>query len=181
MSEDHPFVEELPENEPRDYTKFLWLGVAVLVVVMLVALALSGRKDPTRSQVRAKHILVGFRTGDAADRSRALDLITDLREDIVNGADFGRIADDYSDDPGSAARGGDLGYHERGVFDPPFEAFVWSAPIGELSPVIEGSFGFHIIEVIDRHVSALDRYEEEVEEKALQRLKEQNSGGAATE
>lgn len=179
MSEDHPFVEKLPDDEPRDYTKFLWIGVAVLVIIMLIAIAMSGRRDPTRSQVRARHILVQYVTGDAADRARALDLITGIRQDLVDGADFGSLARDYSDDPGSAARGGDLGYHKRGIFDPPFEAFVWSAPIGELSDVIEGTFGFHVIEVLDRHVSEVDRYEQEVEEKALERLREQNSGAGS--
>ncbi|MBZ0232969.1 MAG: peptidyl-prolyl cis-trans isomerase [Deltaproteobacteria bacterium] len=90
-------------------------------------------------------------------RARARELIRELRERIVNGEDFGAIAEEYSNDPGSASRGGDLGYLHKGELVKEMEEFAWEAPIGELSDVIQTTYGFHIAIVNDRHISDIDR------------------------
>lgn len=165
------------EEEPKDYTKRIWVGVVVLVSIMVAALWYIGRPNPNISMVRAKHILIAFSANDAADRARALDLISEIRERLLKGERFETLARRYSDDPGSRARGGDLNFLPKGSFAAEFEQYVWSAPIGQLSDIVATSFGFHLIVVTDRHLTDADRYEMELDERAREAL-EQRSGTA---
>lgn len=165
-------------EEPRDRTRYIWIGVAVLFCIMVGALWYIGRPDPKVSTVRARHILIQFVKNDATDRARALELISSLRERIVRGASFSSVAREYSNDPGSAARGGDLGYYPKGTFEPEFEEYVWNAPIGELSEVIETTHGFHLIRVEHRHLSKADEYEQELEQRAREELERRNASPA---
>lgn len=75
----------------------------------------------------------------------------DLLKRIKNGEDFAALASAYSDDPGSAEQGGDLGFVNRGEMDVDFEAaaFALKNP-NEVSDVVESSFGYHIIQLIER-------------------------------
>lgn len=162
-------------NEPKDRTKLLWIGILLLFVCMAAGLWFSGRPSPNASQVRARHILITFKAGDAADRARALELITSLRERLLAGEDFATLAQNYSGDPGSASHGGDLGYAERGLYSGNFDDYCWSAPVGQISDVIVTEHGFHIIQVTDRFISSADRYEQELEERAKQALPAEKS------
>lgn len=73
-----------------------------------------------------------------------------ILDSIKNGASFEEMAKKYSEDPGSKAQGGDLGFVKRGVFYPEFEAAAFSLAEGEISGVIESPVGFHIIELLER-------------------------------
>lgn len=73
-----------------------------------------------------------------------------IRQRIVKGENFRSLAALYSQDPGSARKGGELGYGSRGEWTSEFESMAFSLPVGELSPVFESQFGFHILEVLDR-------------------------------
>lgn len=85
------------------------------------------------------------------ERTKALKTILDVRKRIVeDGEDFGQLAGKYSDDPGSGAQGGNLGFAERGTFVPEFEATAYSLDKGEISEPIETEFGFHILQLIER-------------------------------
>jgi len=64
--------------------------------------------------------------------------------------DFGTLARLYSEDPGSALEGGDLGFFDRSVMTKDFTAMAFKLKAGELSPVFETEFGFHILQVIER-------------------------------
>jgi parvulin-like peptidyl-prolyl isomerase len=86
----------------------------------------------------ARHILV--ETAEEADEVYRL-----LTEE---GVDFAELAEERSQDPGSAANGGELGARERGVFVPEFDAAVWSAELDVVLEPVESQFGFHVIEVI---------------------------------
>ncbi|MEZ4657259.1 MAG: peptidylprolyl isomerase [Caldilineaceae bacterium] len=84
-------------------------------------------------------------------REETLAEITDLRKRIVDdGEDFGEIAKEYSDDPGSGAQGGDLGWFGHGAMVAPFEEAAFSLPIGEVSEPISTTFGYHLIEVLEK-------------------------------
>jgi len=97
--------------------------------------------------VRARHILINTNDGDdASAQARAAELAGELRE----GADFAALAREHSDDPGSAARGGDLGWFNRGAMVGPFESAAFDATPGEIVGPIETEFGFHVIEVQQR-------------------------------
>lgn len=76
--------------------------------------------------------------------------LSDIRERIINGEDFAELAREYSDDPGSAQYGGELGFVERGQFVPEFEATALKMQPGELSQPIESDFGFHLIQLTER-------------------------------
>lgn len=86
-----------------------------------------------------------------AQRQIASQKITDLRKRIVEGGeDFAALAKKFSDDTGSGAQGGDLGWQKRGTFVPEFEAAVYKLEKDQISPVVETEFGFHIIQLIER-------------------------------
>lgn len=87
---------------------------------------------------------------------KSLDAITDLKQRIESGEDFAELASIYSDDPGSARVGGDLGWQKRGGFVPEFEAEAYSLEKGELSEIIETAFGFHLIQLIDRRGNSIN-------------------------
>ncbi|MCL5031335.1 MAG: peptidylprolyl isomerase [Bacteroidetes bacterium] len=73
-----------------------------------------------------------------------------ILDSLKHGADFAEMAKKYSEDPGSAAAGGDLGWVGKGVFYPEFEAAAFALKPGELSDVVESPVGFHIIQMIEK-------------------------------
>lgn len=77
--------------------------------------------------------------------------LQDIRKRINSESDFEVMARLYSEDPGTAKNGGETGYFTKGVMEPTFEnaAFSLTKP-GEVSPIIETSFGYHILQLIDR-------------------------------
>lgn len=102
----------------------------------------------SHEQVRARHILL---TGkDDAARQKAQDLLQQLKD----GADFAELASKESADPGSAARGGDLGQFGRGKMVPEFEKAVFALKEpGDFADVVESKFGLHIIQ-LQEHIPA---------------------------
>jgi len=85
------------------------------------------------------------------ERTKALKKILDIRRKIIEEeATFEELAKLYSDDPGSGAQGGNLGYSVRGSFVPEFEAAAYSLEKREISEAIETEFGFHIMQLLDR-------------------------------
>ncbi len=77
--------------------------------------------------------------------------ISNIRKQLTEQkADFEALAKKYSDDPGSAAHGGDLGWQKRGTFVPEFEAVAYNLEENEISPVVETQFGYHILQLIGR-------------------------------
>ncbi len=98
---------------------------------------------------RASHILLtagegGSATDKAGARKKAQELLAQLRK---NPNDFARLAREFSKDPGSAAKGGDLGFFGRKMMVKPFEDVAFELKPGEISDVVETDFGFHIIRV----------------------------------
>lgn len=74
-----------------------------------------------------------------------------IRKMIVeDGESFEKLAKEYSEDPGSASRNGELGYFKKGELVPEYEAAALKLKVGEISPVTESMFGFHIIQLIER-------------------------------
>lgn len=78
------------------------------------------------------------------------DKLNGIRERVLKGEDFSTLANLYSMDPGSMAKGGNLGQIGRGETYPEFEAAAFSLKPGEVSPVIKTEKGYHIIQLIDR-------------------------------
>jgi parvulin-like peptidyl-prolyl isomerase len=154
-------------EDASDRTKWLWIGVGLLVVVLVGTLMIWGRMNPAMSLVRARHILIKYDRQDPSDRDRALNLAEELRDRIENGESFTKLAKEYSSDPHTARRGGDMNFIPKGKLVATVEDYVWRAPLHELSPIIHSEFGYHIIEVMDRHLSKTDKYEMDMKHKAV--------------
>lgn len=78
-----------------------------------------------------------------------------LLDSIKAGADFSELAKRYSEDPGSAVNGGDLGFAKKGVFFPQFESAAFALQINQVSEVIESPVGYHIIQLLGRRGDAI--------------------------
>ena len=76
--------------------------------------------------------------------------LLEIRDKIMNGESFEILATLYSQDPGSAQNGGNLGFVGRGMFQPEFEAAVFKLKEGEVSMPVETEFGFHLIQLIEK-------------------------------
>ncbi len=101
-------------------------------------------------QVRASHILIGVDSTAAPEvKKAAREKAEKLHKELVNGADFAKLARENSTCP-SAKQGGDLGYFGKGRMVPPFEQAAFALQPGGLSDVVETSFGYHIIKLVDR-------------------------------
>ena len=95
---------------------------------------------------RIAHILIET-TDDDPDSGRAQ--IQDIHHQIIEGGDFAELARVHSNDPGSAAEGGDLGFSERGAFAKEFEDVAFSLGMNEVSDAVLTEYGYHIIKVLD--------------------------------
>jgi len=85
-----------------------------------------------------------------AEKQQAYDKLEELRNRIKNGEDFGFLAKSYSEDPGSASEGGDYGFIDRTTMVKEFTAWAFKLKAGEISPVFETEYGFHILQVLER-------------------------------
>lgn len=128
---------------------------AALEKVALAEYRANAEKFVTPEQVRVRHILIDARSCDAEKQIAQL-----LQQARAPGADFAALAQQYSQDPGSARRGGDLGFFERGKMAPEFDkaAFSLTRP-GEVSDVVRTQFGYHIIRLEERRPAAREPFE----------------------
>jgi parvulin-like peptidyl-prolyl isomerase len=114
----------------------------------------SGREAetlPPATTVRARHILVAAapNVGDAA-RVESKRVAGKIRKQLIDGADFADMAAKHSDCP-SKRKGGDLGTFDRGRMVKAFEDAAFSQKVNAIGPVVETQFGFHIVQVLERH------------------------------
>ena len=114
--------------------------------------------DP--AEVRARHILVKVDPGaDEAAKSKARAEADDLLKQVRAGGDFEALAKAHSKDPGSAAKGGDLGFFPRGRMVPTFDAAAFALEPGQVSELVETPFGFHIIKVEEKKAGGVRPFE----------------------
>ncbi len=122
--------------------------------------------DPPGEQVRARHILLATpANGDPEELEELEAEAEDLRGRILAGASFEDLAREHSDDPGSAVQGGDLGFFERGMMVPEFEDAAFALDPGEVSPVVQSPFGYHIIRLEERRSSTLEDFRDQLLEE----------------
>jgi peptidyl-prolyl cis-trans isomerase D len=111
-------------------------------------------------EVRARHILIKIDPGaDEAAKSKARAEADDLLKQVRAGGDFEALAKAHSKDPGSAAKGGDLGFFPRGRMVPTFDAAAFALAPGQVSEVVETPFGFHIIKVEEKKAGGVRPFE----------------------
>ena len=100
------------------------------------------------ASVTFRQIIMSPKPSEAA-RARARAKAESLLVELRGGADFSQVAKRESHDPSNKDTGGDLGWNRRGVMVPEFDRWMFALPPGQLSPVVETSFGYHII-LVDR-------------------------------
>ncbi|WP_247747227.1 peptidylprolyl isomerase [Alkalihalobacillus sp. BA299] len=108
--------------------------------------------DESTIEVEASHILV-----------KEEDLAKEILEKINAGEDFEELATEHSVDPGSAQKGGKLGFFGQGRMVPEFEEAAFNLEVGEVSDIVETEHGFHIIKVTDKRV-IVKSYDEVMDE-----------------
>ncbi len=128
-----------------------------------------GHKDVYQQaeQRRASHILIS--TGGSSDeekakaKAKADEILAEVKK---NPAKFAELAKKHSQDPGSGANGGDLGFFGRGMMVKPFEDTVFSQKEGEISGLVQSEFGYHIIKLTGikpAKIRSLDEVRAEIE------------------
>ena len=100
-------------------------------------------------KMKVRHLLVRIKAGQES-KNEALSEINILRNKILNGESFSSVAKDFSDDPGSRAAGGSLGYIKRNQMVKEFETKAYTQKLNVLSEPIETTFGYHILETTDK-------------------------------
>lgn len=127
--------------------------------------------------VRARHILVAVKPDATpeqkeAARKKAEEILAKAKA----GEDFAKLAQENSDDPGSKAKGGDLGFFTQGSMVGKFEQAAFALKPGELSGVVETEFGYHIIKQEERKAAEQQPYEsvkEQVKARATQSIQQE--------
>jgi len=104
----------------------------------------------------ASHILIAATKDDAADRKQAEDVYAQAKA----GKDFAQLAKQYSKDPGSAEKGGDLGWADRTTFVGPFTDALFSMSKGEIRGPVKTQYGYHIIRLDDIQAGKTKTFEE---------------------
>lgn len=97
-------------------------------------------------QRRAAHILieVNDKTSDAQAKAK----IEEIQQRLAKGEDFAALAKEFSQDPGSSSKGGDLGYAGKGVYDPAFEDALYALNKNQVSTPVRSQFGWHLIKLL---------------------------------
>jgi peptidyl-prolyl cis-trans isomerase D len=111
----------------------------------------NAQRYATPEQRRASHILIpanknASESEKAAAKAKAEQLLAQVRK---NPGEFAKLAKENSQDPGSAERGGDLGFFGRGMMVKPFEDAAFALKKGEIANLVQSDFGYHIIQVTD--------------------------------
>jgi parvulin-like peptidyl-prolyl isomerase len=95
----------------------------------------------------------------------ALAKAQDIRKKLVAGADFAALAKAESDDAGSGANGGDLGFFPHGQMVPQFEEAAFSLPVGQISEPVKSQFGYHIIKVEQKEAKSYEEAKADIENR----------------
>ena len=108
----------------------------------------SSRQKSVVKQTHARHILI--RTGAKTSPEEAKQTLTKIKKEIQSGKEFSVLANQYSQDPGSKTKGGDLGWADPGTFVSAFDNVMSRLKDGEISEPFKSQFGWHIIQVLER-------------------------------
>ena len=119
-------------------------------------LKLYEKREPNRqivNQTKARHILI--KTSEIVDDQLAISRLEDIRQQILDGGDFDKLAKQHSEDIGSRMSGGDLGWAGPGMFTPAFEKTMNDTAVDEVSKPFKSDFGWHILQVTGRRAEDL--------------------------
>ena len=114
-------------------------------------------------KIKVRHILIRTKAGDTDSEKKALAKIEDIAKQAKT-QDFGKLASQYSEDPGSKSKGGSLDYVTRGKMVPEFEDAAFALPVNEISKPVKTQYGYHLIQVQEKK-AATDRKLEDVQQE----------------
>ena len=114
----------------------------------LLQLVSSSNDHVMVQQTNARHILI--RTGGEVDDDQARKKLLEIKKKIEDGKSFAELASEFSEDPTTKVKGGDLGWYSPGEFVPTFEDVADSLEINQISEPFKTQFGWHILEVMER-------------------------------
>lgn len=132
---------------------------------VLKLLEREGGKRASVSESRVRHILISTQKLPPAEAKQKID---DIYQQLQTGGDFAQLAKANSDDPGSAVRGGDLGWAKAGQMVAPFEQTMNSQTPNTVSKPFQTQFGWHILEVLERKQA--DQTADQIRDKATNYL-----------
>ena len=150
-----------------DYTE----GLEVSEEEISAAFEEEQRLAQENAERKSQHILI--KVDDTRTEEAAMELIQDIRQQIVDGASFGELAVEHSEDESNAIFGGDLEFSGRGRFVPEFEEVLFSLEVGELSEPVVTEFGVHLIklnEIQEIDLASLEARFEEIRQELLEDL-----------
>lgn len=139
------FVDTISEMKKGDISDPLRSGAGYHIVKVY---DIRGAQEQIIPQAKARHILV--KPSAILSDEQAKQKLADIRQQIIDGADFSELAKSNSEDTGSMLSGGDLGWSLPGKFVPEFEAAMQSTKTGDISAPFRSQFGWHILRVDER-------------------------------
>ncbi|MBV8054811.1 MAG: peptidylprolyl isomerase, partial [Deltaproteobacteria bacterium] len=111
-------------------------------------------------QVRARHILISLPSdASPAEKATAKAKAEEILQKVKSGGDFAKLAQQYSDDPGTKDRGGELGYFARGEMVKPFEDAAFKLAPGQLT-IVQSQYGYHVVQLEEIKKASQDTLEE---------------------
>lgn len=161
-----PYTEDLYNQKLKElFANYQGVGISDAQLRRIVESGLYRQKvqeavvaemqiDRTEDQVWARHILIKVPettpiTGTLSVSNTIPLTVTQIMEELQNGADFAELAAKYSQDESNAANGGDLGWFGKGKMVAEFESAVWNLQVGEIvSAPVKTQYGYHIIQVL---------------------------------
>ncbi|MGI9328926.1 MAG: peptidylprolyl isomerase [Pseudomonadales bacterium] len=144
------FAEKVLELSPGDVAEPIRSGSGIHIIKLLEQRGAGMQKE---EQTLARHILV--RPSEIRSEAKTESLINDLYRQVKAGAEFGELAKEHSEDPGSALNGGDLGWSTGEQFVEKFREALLNTEQGQVSKPFRSTYGWHILEVQDRRVADL--------------------------
>lgn len=130
-------------------------------------------------QVRARHVLVRAEPNASIEQTNASKKTADAaRARVAKGEDFGKVASEVSEDPGSKSQGGELPPFGRGQMVPEFEKAAFETAPGKMSPVFKTDYGYHFLQVLEKKAARTVGFDE-VSGRILQAVGQQKDAEAA--
>lgn len=155
------YIAQQGYNE-ESYKKFLKLNLlqeeALIENVEASEEEIQAKYDAQKTEVNARHILV-------EDEATA----NEVKQKLEDGGDFAELAKEYSTEPQAETSGGDLGWFGKGQMVPEFEEVAFSLEPGVISDPVQTSFGFHIIEVVEKR--EIEKSYEDMKEELAREVK----------
>jgi len=169
--DEHHSEFETPEQVRADYLVLSADNLASQIALSADEIRKYYDEHPNRFQTRqVSHILISVPPNAAPEsKAQARAKADEIYQQLVkNPSEFAELAKKYSQDPGSAANGGDLGFISRGATVKPFEDAVFQMTVGEIAGPVETQFGYHIIKLVAIKPTPFEQAKNQIESELKQ-------------